>query len=313
MQLNRELIEGLNEGSNSEFAGYLNEVVENLFAQVISDVSTKSPFIRTDKCVLLPVGENYSGAICQLSEYSYILAIENPQMEHNSKLKKNWWKLVWREFRASWRIGRKKKYKKQKSEPTLETLEKYKISDFRHDVVMNLANYLSESSIIHEYSNSLSVIGKEDFGSNVKINVLICMIDATSGNLKIFKENKNKFYSFSFGNRYRNLEQKKREIGSQFVELIKLFNVVYSKKYDKIPNQILIESLVYNCPKILFDKNDLFKTFVNVVNYVRLKNPKSITSICDEGKNIFEEPLIIDKNSQIEYSKVISMLDNFNY
>ncbi len=315
MQLNKELIRELNESANSDFAFYLNEVVENLMTQVVNDISQKSPFVNPEKAVFMPVNENYTGSICQLSEYSYIFAVENPQIEFNSKRKKNWWKLVWREFRASWRIGRKKKYKKVKEKDTekLETLEKYKVGDLRHDIVMGLAQYLSESSVIYEYPNHLTIVGSEDFGSNIRINIYICLFESENYIFKLFKETKNKFFAFSFGNRFVNLQQKVDEVGNSFIDVIKLTNTMFAKNYDRIPNQIVVESLVYNCPNILFDPNDINKTFVNFANYIRLQNPKGIHSICGEDKNIFEDPLVSTTNAQIDYGKIISMLDEFTF
>ena len=97
------------------------------------------------------------------------------------------------------------------------------------------------------------------------------------------------------------------------VEMIKLINAIYSKAYNKVPNQILVESLVYNCPKLLFDEKDVFKTFVNVINYINLSNPRALCSICDTSKNIFEEPLIIKANEQVEFNRIVSMFGRFSY
>lgn len=314
-QINRELVEGLNESSNQSFAENINDTINNLIGQVVEDISEKSPFVKPSKCVLLPVNEVYLGAFSQLSQYSYFLGIENTQMEFNSKLKKNWWKFAWREFKASWRIGRKKKYKKEKEtkKKSVDSIERYKISDFRHDVVLNLANYISPTSIIYEYQNHISVVGKEDFGSNVRINIYICSYDSKTNEFKIFKPNKNKFYPYSFGRRFENLDLKVKECGEMFVNMAKILNSIYSKTYNQIPNQILVESLLFNCPKVLFNKKDVYKTFVNVANYIRLKNPKSFVSICDSSKGIFDEPLIIAKNSQVDFGKIINMLDEYKF
>ena len=313
-QLNRELIEGLNESNNQEFAERVNDLVYGLMGEVVNSISLKSPFVRMDKCVLIPVNEVYLGSFCQLSEYTYFLGVENTQIEFNSSLKKNWWKYIWREFRASWRLGRKKKYKKIKNKAqTVENVEKYKLSDLRHDVVSKLAENLSETSIVYEYPRYVSIIGKDDFGTGVKVNIFVCIYDSNTDTYKMFKENKNKFFSINFGKSYQNLENKKKECGQMFVNMVKIFNALYSKAYDRIPNQILIESLMFNCPKILFDKKDVYQTFVNVANYIRLKDPKSFVSVCDEAKNIFDEPLIVKSGSQLEFGKIINMLDRYKY
>lgn len=312
-QLNRDLIESLNESNNQEFATKVNEFVCNLVGTAITDISAKSPFVRPEKCIILPVNENYLGAFSQLSEYTYFLGIENPQIELNSKSRKNFWKNLWREFRASWRIGRKKyKKKKEKNRAEFVTVDKYKLSDLRADLSSKMSNYLQESSIIYQYPNHISMIGKDDFGTNVKVNIFVCCFDFKTNIFKLYNQSKNKYFSVDFGMRYENLDKKVEEIGEMFVNMIKIFNALFSKAYNKIPNQILVESLIFNCPNKLF-VSDVYQTFVNVTNFIRLGNPQSFLSICDTSKNIFEEKLITATTAQTEFIKIVNMLDSFKY
>lgn len=311
-QLNRELIEGLKESRNQEFLENVNNFVYDVITNVINDISLKSPFIRLEKCNLQPVNEMILGAFSQLSEYTYFLGIENTQIELNSKTRKNFWKNFWRDFRSAWRLG-KAKYKKNKKGLSTETVDKYKLSDFRHDVVKKMAEYLSESSIIYEYTNYISMIGKDDFGTNVKINIYICCYDSKQGIYKMYNERKNKYFNINFGTRFENLKYKSKTCGQSFADMIQVFNSLFSKAYNKIPNQILMESLIFCCPNILFDENDVYKTFVNVSNYIRIANPENFVSICDASKNIFEEPLIFKANSQVDFSRIVNMLDRYKY
>ena len=208
----------------------------------------------------------------------------------------------------------KKKYKKQKqAKIEMPAIDKYKISDFRHDLVMKMADRVSESSLIFEQQRRISLIGNEDFGTNVKINIYICCYDSQNRVFKLFNERKNKFFDVNFGKRFEYLDLKIQTSGQMYVNMVKIFNALYAKRYNKIPNQILVESLIFCCPNLLFDKKDVYKTFINVANYIRLCPPKSIASICDASKTIFDEPLIYATNSQVEYSKIISLLDDFKY
>ena len=111
-ELNKELIESLNDSSKESFANDINEIVFALIGNAIEAISEKSPFVKAEKCALIPVNEVYLGAFCQQSEFTYFLGIDNPQIAINSRKMKNWWKFVWTEFKASWRIGKRKKYKK---------------------------------------------------------------------------------------------------------------------------------------------------------------------------------------------------------
>lgn len=315
--LTRDFVESLVDSKNTEFLDNINDLMENLIVAALNDVSSKNAFVRLDRCVFLPVNELYLKTVTQLSTYDYFLGIDNPQIESNSHTYKNFWKYVWREFKASWRIGRKK-YKKQKKNkkaeaeiPSLQSVEKYKLSDFRSDLVRALANYLQPTSVIHETLKGISLDGAEDFGSNVRINIYIGVFDSKMQNFKLYNEVKNKYRLVDFGRRFSNLDEKAKDC-ENFVEIVEIFNDIFSHIHNRVPNQILIESMIYSCPNILFS-NDLYKTFVNVANYIRLKDPKSIASICNADKNIFEEPLIFATNSQVDFSRIISMLDRFRY
>lgn len=313
-QLTRELIEGLNNSNNQEFLDNLNEFVFNLVSNAVVDIAGRSPFITPEKCILLPVNENFTGAISQLSEYTYFLGVDNPQIEFNSKMKRNFWKNAWREFRAAWRLGKKKYRKEKKEAKTVNNgIDKYKLSDFKHDLVHRCADYLSETSIVYEYSDHISMIGIDDFGTGVRINIYPCVYDFNKKQFKMYNQNKNKFFIVDFGNRMTNLEQKSRMCGDMFVNMIRIFNALYSKAYNKIPNQILVESLIYNCPNVLFDESDLYKTFVNVANYICLSAPQTFLSVCDSTKTIFEDPLITKTSAQLDFPKIVNALEKFEY
>lgn len=311
-QINRELIEALNESNNPEFLDNINSKVFNIVENAVEDVSMKSPFIKSEKCYLLPVNEVYTGAIAQLSEYTYFLGIENPQIELNSKKKSNFWKNLWREFKANWRLG-KRKYKPEKHGPSVTPVTKYDLKSFRHDMANALSEYLDTTSIIYEYPTSLSLVGAEDFGTDIKINIIVCCYDFKKKIFKLYNQRRNKYWVVDFGKRFENISLKTKECGLLFIDMIRIFNALYSKAYSKLPNQILVESLVYNCPKLLFNDNDLYETFVNVANYIRLTKPQSLISICNGDKNIFQEELITKNNAQVEFNKIIGMLDRFQF
>ena len=308
------MIESLNESSKEEFAKGINDIVFALVENAIEEISQKSPFVKVEKCALIPVNEVYLGAFCQQSEFTYFLGIDNPQIATNSRKMKNWWKYVWTEFKASWRIGRRKKYKKNKKEDEVKEIsfDKYQLSDFKHDLVNKIAKQITESSIVYEFRNSLSIIGNEDFGTGVKINIYVCAYDEKTNTFKILKNARNKFVAFNFGNRYANLDKKREWCGDMFVNMAKLLNIIYSKRYRKVPNQIIVESLLYNCPNSLY-VNDLYQTFVNVTNYIRFMDPKRFVSICDENTKLFDDKIVSVTNATVDYGRIISMLDVFKY
>lgn len=310
--LSKDLIEGLRDSTNLEFVNNLNFTVFSLVDQALKDLSNKSSFIQPEKAYFMPVNEIYTGATTSQSAYAYFLGIANTEIELNSTDKKHLFKNFWKRIVRAWKMSKKKKKKKKKIEErslTVVTKEKYTIDDLKNDFVFYLSNLISTSSIIYEYEDHIMVVGKEDFGTNVKINIYITMYDEKNGVFKMYNGRKNRYYDVDLNERFKNLANK-MESCENFVNMIKIYNSIYSRAYSKVPNQILIESLVYNCPAVLFE-HDVYQTFLNVSNYIRMIDVDALRSICDNTKSIFKEKLIIDAGAQVEFSKLIRILDNY--
>ena len=310
--LSKDLIEGLRDSTNLEFVNNLNFTVFSLVDQALKDLSNKSSFIQPEKAYFMPVNEIYTGATTSQSAYAYFLGIANTEIELNSTDKKHFFKNFWKRIVRAWKMSKKKKKKKKKIEErslTVVTKEKYTIDDLRNDFVYYLSNLISTSSIIYEYEDHIMVVGKEDFGTNVKINIYITMYDEKNGVFKMYNGRKNRYYDVDLNERFKNLANK-MESCENFVNMIKIYNSIYSRAYSKVPNQILIESLVYNCPAVLFE-HDVYQTFLNVSNYIRMIDVDALRSICDNTKSIFKEKLIIDAGAQVEFAKLIRVLDSY--
>ena len=310
--LSKDLIEGLRDSTNLEFVNNLNFTVFSLVDQALKDLSNKSSFIQPEKAYFMPVNEIYTGATTSQSAYAYFLGIANTEIELNSTDKKHFFKNFWKRIVRAWKMSKKKKKKRKKIEErtlSVVTKEKYTIDDLRNDFVYYLSNLISTSSIIYEYEDHIMVVGKEDFGTNVKINIYITMYDEKNGVFKMYNGRKNRYYDVDLNERFKNLANK-MESCENFVNMIKIYNSIYSRAYSKVPNQILIESLVYNCPAVLFE-HDVYQTFLNVSNYIRMIDVDALRSICDNTKSIFKEKLIIDAGAQVEFAKLIRVLDSY--
>ncbi len=312
--LDRELVESLNDSSDQEFAVKINTIVFNLVGTALSEIEERSPFIKVDKCVLLPFDEAYTGAFCQLSEYNYILGIDNPEIAFNSVKKRYWWANLWKTFRSYWRIGRKKK--KSKKNVDVEkpvTFEKYRLENLKGDLIHRMADYISETSVEYEFPAYITLIGPDDFGPGVKINILIAYFESATETFKVYSHSKNKFKEVNFGTRFAKIDEKTEQVGPMFVNMIKIINQVYGKAYGSVPNQIILESLLYSAPNYLFDSNDVYKTFVNIANYIRFKDPKTIPSICHDDKMFLKDKITGLLGSTSDYPKILSVLDRYKY
>lgn len=310
--LNKELIEGLRDSVNNEFVQNVNNLVYELVNQAVNELCLKSSFLQPEKIRFEPVNEVFLGALCSNSEYTYFLGIPNKEIELNSVEKKNYFKNLWNRFVKAWRVTRNKLRRRRKkdmqTENTMIRRTKYTIGDLKKDIVLNLADFLMPSTIIYDYDNHLSIIGREDFGPNVKINIYVCLFDETNEIYKLYNSKKNRFYEIDMKQRFKNLNKKFENCGENFINIVRVYNSLFSKAFNKIPNQILIESLVCACPDVLFTK-DLYQTFINVSNYIRLTDASAIRSICDNTKSIFKEKLILSSNAQIDYTRLMKLLD----
>ena len=311
--LNKDLIEGLRDSTNVEFVDNLNYATFALVNQALIDLSNKSSYIQPEKAYLTPVNEIYLHAMTSQSEYTYFLGIANTEIELNSLDKKHYFKNLWKRFVRAFKMSRKKKKKKRKDKeitPTVSvTKEKYTIDELKNDFIYYLSNLISTSSIIYEYEDHISIIGKEEFGTNVKINIYITMYDEKNGIFKMYNARKHRYYEVDLNERFKNLDKKINSC-ENFVNVVKIYNSLYSKAYNKVPNQILIESLVFNCPDILFE-HDVYQTFLNVSNYIRMTDTDALRSICNNSKSVFKEKLIVDAGAQVEFARLLRVLDNY--
>ena len=311
--LNKDLIEGLRDSTNVGFVDNLNYATFALVNQALIDLSNKSSYIQPEKAYLTPVNEIYLHAMASQSEYTYFLGIANTEIEINSLDKKHYFKNLWKRFVRAFKMSRKKKKKKRKDRevtPTVSvTKEKYTIDELKNDFIYYLSNLISTSSIIYEYEDHISIIGKEEFGTNVKINIYITMYDEKNGIFKMYNARKNRYYEVDLNERFKNLDEKINSC-ENFINVVKIYNSLYSKAYNKVPNQILIESLVFNCPDILFE-HDIYQTFLNVSNYIRMTDTDALRSICNNSKSIFKEKLIVDAGAQVEFARLLRVLDNY--
>ncbi len=310
-EFNKELIEGLRDSTNIEFVENITDIIENLLSTAVGELAVKTPFIQIDKIQLLPVNEIFLKALCANSEYTYFLGIPNKEIELNSLEKKHYFKNLWKRFVRAWKVSRKTKRRKKKDKteeetPTQSVSKKYTIDELKRDLVNEISKLMTQTSLIYNYDNHISIVGREDLGANVKVNVYVCMLE--NDTFKIYDEKKNKFHEINFTQRFKNLGNKYRVCGESFVEMVRIYNSLYSKVYNKIPNQILIESLLCACPNKLFT-DDLYQTFINVSNFIRLNDVTAIRSVCTNTKSIFKEKLITNTNGQVDFSRLIKLLD----
>ena len=187
---------------------------------------------------------------------------------------------------------------------------KYTIYNLTEDLQNCLLNYLSETSLVYMNGNLLHIIGKDDFGANTKIYVYVVNYD---GNVfKIHDEKKHDFKCVDINERLNILEEKISNVGDNFIKILKIFNSLYYNINGYMCNQIIMESILCHCPDKLYQGNDIYKSFIKILNFVSIKSLKDVKSVNNKDLTIFQDELCNSKDV-IGFNKMINrMLNNKN-
>lgn len=300
VKISKQLIEMIANKDNSTFVKNINEKVNELLAISIENLSNKIPYISLENVVLQPINETFNNAFIDGSNYIYLLGVENAQLEINTVKKEGFWKDLRKKFVYFWKNRKsfkKKKRRRRKQKEELKTAQtvdlskidqsKYTIFDLSEDLQQSMSNYLSETSMIYLDRSSLQIVGKDDFGPNVKISVYLVSMENQI--FKYFLNHKKGFIDINLPNRYNFLGEKQNLIGENFTKMLKIFNSLYLNINGYIPNQIYVESVLCSCPEDLYEGDDIYKVYLKIVNFLALKTIRNIKSINEPSKTINED------------------------
>ena len=173
------------------------------------------------------------------------------------------------------------------------------------DLQNTMVNYLSETSLIELKDTSLRIIGRDDFGSTSSI--VLYLVSYSNGNYKYFSPKKKGFTVVNINSRLEKVNAKIKGVGKNFVKMLKIFNTLYYNVNGHIPNQIYIESVLCFCPDELFEGNDIYKTYLKIINFLAIKTIKNVKSINDESKNINEDP-VCGKGSSMYFNRMLNSI-----
>lgn len=308
--LTRELIEGILRNSNDDFLQATEEKVRGLLSLAVEDLSSHIPYISLNNVILEPVNEVLSGGFTDNSKFEYFLGVDNPQLEINSMRNDTWKRIkdrvvfAWKNRNAGKKRRRRKKeveIKPLKSEPF--DPEKYNLNSLAHDLQLAVAHYLSETSIVYLEGNRIRIVGKDDFGTNTQIIVYITLYN--NEYYRFFRGRKKGFLKFDNALRIAAINNKVDSVGIEYIEMIRVFNTLYYNVNHFMPNQIFIESILYNCPDELFVENS-YDCFVKILNYLIMADIKNFKSIVNPDKSIFID--LVCGNSAIGYRKMLDKL-----
>ena len=186
----------------------------------------------------------------------------------------NFFKKLYRKFIVAWKQvklekaqkkGRRKRRKKQQQQQQIIQndnfqQEKYTIAKFKNDLMLELVKYLTEKSLIAVNSKNILLLCKEDYG----LNANLYFVFKSNNYYKLFDTNTFKFTLIDFKDRFVNIKEKNIQTNNNFTNMIRIFNGLFANIMGYPLNQILIESVLYNCPNDLYNETDCFEMFIKI-------------------------------------------------
>ncbi|MDD3397798.1 MAG: hypothetical protein PHR96_04615 [Clostridia bacterium] len=302
-----------NEGTIESFAiGVDYEIIEDTLKKLnviidnaVSDIKRGNAYI-TGNCEIIPINEFCSGAVSPNSSLDVLLVLTSSQIEFNTlKFNNNKLKKFWNKIKYSWKHRKdddkrkKKKHKIQISENPQDK-SKYDIHQFNKDLLNSIVNYISKTTIC-SIENGIVKIN----GDALPFKTRIFPVINKFGSYNYFVESKNKFVNMDFKNRFKINEQMYVKYGEKYLSLLRIFNTLYFNIYNTSPNQIFIESLIFNLPEEAFYKKTNYESFIFAINYFANTNSNALISCTDSNKKIYEDDL-----SGVSLNKIIDFFNN---
>lgn len=317
--ISKKLIEAIAKSENEQFAEETENKVAALVSLAVEDLSKTVPFISVQSCMLQPVNETFNGAITPDSEFVYFLGFESPQIELNCMQYNDGWKKFKERLIYAWNVSKRKKRKKRRKKGEAEELsniayefqdaEKYNLDALKEDLQKAFVKNLTTTSIVYNQERFLRVIGRDEFGSKTQIFIYPCIMDGND--FKFFLSRKKGFYTINFENRVKFINEKMGAVGENFLSMIKILNTMFrNTRGNSMPNQIFIESLLYNTPNELFKGNDIYEVFIKIVNFLNLTDVSQFKSILNPELKISEDKAT--KSNQLAFVKFLNSLNELS-
>ena len=261
------------------------ENLTQLLNNAMEDISKKNPIVNSN-FEIKAFNDFYNGAITPVSEIDVFLVIKSPQIELNTtKLVKNKFKSFWLRAKRAWlntRSPRKRKKRLKKlTEQTVQEQIKgtYNIHSLCIDLVNTISNYISALSVVSTTNASVRIVG-DDF--TYAINIYPAL--QRDGYYSVYNSGLNKFIDYDFANREGNIISKFNRYPEKFLNLLRIYNMVYYNIYNTHTDQIYMESLLYNLPNRIFNSDDIYEVFIESINYFNNANLAEFYSVLDNSQ-----------------------------
>lgn len=285
--------------SYSSLFEILNDSMQQISATNLSII----PF---ESVSIFPINSYSNSSNTQVSELDMMICINSPQLEINSyKLVLSKWQKLNKDVKNAW-ANRNKKKKRKKKKRQLQTAAKheyyddlpYNIMRVKNDLFEEIARRMSNLSIIYNQPYKIKVVANQELGLVYNVYISIQVGDL----IKIWNPALNDFDVYDLKKLQNRIDEKSKKIGSNFLNVFRIFNNLYYVVNKRQPPIAMIESVMLSIPEELFEgsQNDCF---CSVINYIC--NIKAVTMF----KNANIEDFVRTKNNQGQIkSQIVSFI-----
>lgn len=298
---------------DTDETSFLNSysLIEEKLHNTINLIKSRNPYIGEYQ--IFVANEVFSKGEFFSSEIDLFVVFNAVQIELNYQKKKknafiNNLKIFWKEFANNFKIFMSKKKKKERYFKSIDkkvsNINEYDVEMLYNDLLVQIAKSLYENTNLGINKNKITILGEEEFGIIINIYPVFYVDDEK---YKLYDIKKQTSLVIDFKNRFENLNYKDSITNGNFFRQVKIFNNLYWNIMKKKPNQIFIESLIFNCPNELFVENVL-ETTINLINYLKNSTMQGNTSICDLNCNLFNEVL-----NTTNYENAIRFINGINF
>ena len=292
MILDRNYIEQLAFDVNSDAFVFSFEKIKERLEIAISNIMEKNAFI-TGYCIE-PANEALTGAETVNSTLDLYLELSAPLIEKNlteqSKNKfKFWLKKFFSEFKRNLKLFSKKNKSQKnmlKTERKINQSKNYTIEHLYRDIQIQLSKVHYKTSKIQLFANKIQINDQNEYASDINIYPIIL----SNGAAKQYVLGKSKAKIINFKARFNNIESMHDVTDNMSLVQLRVLNSIFYKIFNRIPNQVFIESLIYNVPIEMF-ADDVYETTINVFNFLKNSAIQNFVSVCDINTNLFKDEM----------------------
>lgn len=280
-----------------EVAENVSAIAITLVDESIEEIKKHVPIMHGEHDYIF-VDEHHFGTSTVNSELSIFVVFKSHQLEINTKelVNSKFEKFKLRLLNALNSMKKTKKRKKKSKQQDndnkqilIESTKRYSILNLKNDLVKVMLTKIDNQSYIQVMDYYIKLISPNNLGLSVNIYPVL---EESENCYKLYNSYKNEFFEVDFKQRDQNFNQKYHDVGVNFLYMIRVFNNLHFSIFNYIPNQILIESLLFNVPNDLYSGFTFYESFIKILNYLSNTNMKNFVSIVDNTKSLAEEILL---------------------